>query len=373
MLYRFFRKFADSGIFFYSVIWLMILLVVGTIAEQQSGLYYAQKNYFSVYFFLLFGFIPLPGTYTTLTIIFINLICKLMTDKWSVKKLGTLVTHISGLALLIGGFLTAHYSTEGYMDLTQTHSKNHFSDYNDLELVLNGGSKQVVFSKKDLVKNNTVVSKDIGFKASVTDYCEHCKLVTDANNQSQHLEPLPKPKDNEERKTIVGVNIENANPNLTSNKTSDTLQGTIIYLITNHPQPYKILLHGTAYDLSLRHTRTALPFEITLEQFKPLMHPGTEIAKSYESDVILHDASNQNKKWHAKISMNNPLRYKGYTFYQASYYVENNNYISVLAVVYNVGQSFPYIASILLCIGILLHLTQRLPNLFKVAKSNHET
>ena len=92
------------------------------------------------------------------------------------------------------------------------------------------------------------------------------------------------------------------------------------------------------------------------------LYPGTNMAKSYSSDVILKDG---NIEWPARISMNQPLRYKGYTLYQSSFEETPEGDFTMLAVVKNPGRLFPYIASGILCFGLLIHLFQRLPSLLK--------
>ena len=68
---------------------------------------------------------------------------------------------------------------------------------------------------------------------------------------------------------------------------------------------------------------------------------------------------------HILIKMNEPLRHKGYTFYQSSFIESPDGETSVLAAVKNYGRLFPYISSIIMCIGLLLHLIMKLPELFK--------
>ena len=58
--------------------------------------------------------------------------------------------------------------------------------------------------------------------------------------------------------------------------------------------------------------------------------------------------------------MNQPLRYKGYSFYQSSYIDANGTEFTVLAVVNNIGRLFPYISTIIIALGILAHLVQHL-------------
>ena len=84
-----------------------------------------------------------------------------------------------------------------------------------------------------------------------------------------------------------------------------------------------------------------------------MLHPGTDMAKSYSSDVILIDGDISRP---VLIQMNEPLRYMDYTFYQSSFNEGPNVDTTILAVVKNYGRLFPYISSIIMCIGILFHM-----------------
>ena len=118
------------------------------------------------------------------------------------------------------------------------------------------------------------------------------------------------------------------------------------------------------YALVLQPKRTYLPFEIELIDVTKISHPNTQIAKSYTSEINVLDNKTVRRQI---IEMNAPLRYKGYTFYQAHYEEDPVTGIktSVFAVVNNYGRLFPYISSIIMCIGVLLQMLVRLPRLFK--------
>ena len=53
---------------------LRLLVVLGTLAQADIGLYESQQKYFSSWFLLLW-LIPVPGGRLTLLIMFINLFC----------------------------------------------------------------------------------------------------------------------------------------------------------------------------------------------------------------------------------------------------------------------------------------------------------
>jgi hypothetical protein len=84
--------------------------------------------------------------------------------------------------------------------------------------------------------------------------------------------------------------------------------------------------HGEDVELDGKHYRIAydvdrrpLGFEMTLANFDLGTDPGSQEASSYASDVVLNDAEKGVKDKPVKIYMNNPLYYRGQTFYQSQF------------------------------------------------------
>jgi hypothetical protein len=84
------------------------------------------------------------------------------------------------------------------------------------------------------------------------------------------------------------------------------------------------------------------------------------MAKSYRSAVEVTEGGITQR---SLIQMNEPLRFRGYTLYQSSYSEEGGKPVSVFAVVRNAGVYFPYISSLIMCLGLLIHLVLKLPDL----------
>lgn len=98
-----------------------------------------------------------------------------------------------------------------------------------------------------------------------------------------------------------------------------------------------------------------LPFQIYLEKFTIGMDPGTNKAATYESQVKIAIADKGLSNNSVKISMNEPLHFGGYTFYQASYQMEEGKKpISVFSVNYDPGRTIKYLGSIVMVLGIML-------------------
>lgn len=108
-------------------------------------------------------------------------------------------------------------------------------------------------------------------------------------------------------------------------------------------------LFGTseAYVVSYANRRLPLGFDITLKEFRIGRYQGTLRAASYESVVTLPDGSDQ------LISMNEPLKHAGFTFYQASFESDPSGrpMASVLSVNRDPGRGLKYFGSLLIVLG----------------------
>jgi len=116
--------------------------------------------------------------------------------------------------------------------------------------------------------------------------------------------------------------------------------------------PQSFIHEGRTYVLSMRLRRQYLPFAFTLKQFRHDVYPGTDIPKNFSSLVQVVNPS-QKESREVLIYMNQPLRYEGKTFYQASF--GKNDTLSVLSVVENPGWLLPYVSCVLVSLGLLVH------------------
>ena len=364
---NFFRQYGmmlgKPNILFWSLLWLMVILLIGTVSQKTLGLYLAHKTYFATVFFWL-GPIPLPGGYPILTIIFMNLLCKLIfASPWHLKKSGTIVTHLGVLMLLLGGFITAGFSYEGNMVLREGERSNIIADYHQRHLVIFKEGEKLDRRRHEVLKKSMIISSAaLPFKMRVLQVCRNCLPVNrgEAINGKTYRGLAEKvglsnqPLEKEDESNIAGFVFE-----LTG--AGEDQDG--IYLLTEvMGKEISLEIKGDSYLLTLRRQQTKLPFSIELIDFERETHPGTNNPRRYQSRVKLIEGD---MAWETLIEMNEPLRYKGYTFYQASFIENEQGEISVLAVVKNMGRLFPYIASIIMCIGLLIHLFLAMPRLMK--------
>lgn len=124
------------------------------------------------------------------------------------------------------------------------------------------------------------------------------------------------------------------------------------YWITNM-NPLALEVGGKRVNFYVTKETLTMPFELVLTEFKMDKDPGTNNPASYESFVKLF--TNTGSENH-HIYMNNPLKYSGFTFYQASYGQDSNgNYQSTLSVNVDQGRPLKYLGSLMLVFGAWWH------------------
>lgn len=110
----------------------------------------------------------------------------------------------------------------------------------------------------------------------------------------------------------------------------------------------KLFTDNSVYLVTYGNRRTDIGFKVHLKDFKVARYQGTLRAMAYESLVEVPELGEY------LISMNEPLKWKGLTFYQASFQEENGQMIaSVLSVNHDPGRFLKYLGSLILSLGVI--------------------
>jgi len=117
--------------------------------------------------------------------------------------------------------------------------------------------------------------------------------------------------------------------------------------LDGHP----IQVGGTT--LWFQRGRHPLGFSVKLKDFHVGKDPGTDRPASFSSEVEVKDGS-RGRSFTKTISMNRPLKYQGYKFFQASYVPvqPGEPEISVLAVARDPGIHLKYLGSVVVIAGL---------------------
>lgn len=348
----------STRLYFWASLWLMIILIIGTVAQRELGLYQAQLKYFNSWFFWE-GPLPLPGGIPTLGIIFLGLFFQLLfKTKFSDKsKIGISITHLGVFLLLLGGIVTNFASIEGSMIIPEGKSSNYFEDYHLVELAISASQSaaetqpSLIIPEQQLKPGAIFIADHDKYSIKILKYFKNMALRPKGQN-----DPLAKIELNQQMEIVSKAQETNENENIQAVEFQVTGSGNDgIFVVYKDMDQYPPLTtqKGAQLLAVIRNLRHPLPFTITLNDFEKQVYPSSQIPKSFKSAITLHDEKIDQK---IVIQMNEPLRYKGYTFYQSSFSQNSEGEITDLAVVKNAGKFFPYISSIIICFGILIHL-----------------
>src|SRR3989338_3314097 len=103
--------------------------------------------------------------------------------------------------------------------------------------------------------------------------------------------------------------------------------------------------------VACRPAQRELPVTIKALDFRKIDYPGTQMAAGFECDVEMTD-STRGLLLIRKISMNNPLRYRGYSFFQSSY-IPGEVETTVLSVRSDPGTPLVYAGFIIIIGGVV--------------------
>jgi len=104
------------------------------------------------------------------------------------------------------------------------------------------------------------------------------------------------------------------------------------------------------YYVTFANRRIDIGFPMTLSKFNIGRYQGTMRAASYESEVDVPGLGRRT------ISMNEPLKYNGFTFYQASFEqdAQGRPVASILSVNHDPGRWVKYLGSLLMVFGSIV-------------------
>jgi hypothetical protein len=344
----------------------MVLVFAGTIAQVDMGLYKAQNEFFRSFFVFwkphAVGFkIPVfPGGYLVGGVLLLNLVAShFKRFSFSRAKAGIWMVHAGLILLLLGQLLTDMLARESSLHLREGEARNYSEADREVELAVvdtTDPATEKVFAVPQtlLSKQQEIRIPELPFTLKVNRYYPNSAVeqrtgdapaaATRGFGPQGTVKELPRSTTTDKR-DIPSVVIEPVTP-----------QGSLgTWLVSEYiDRPQTIAAGNRTYQVSMRLRRFYMPYNIKLLEFRHDVYPGTEIPKNFSSRVRLQRPGTGEDR-EVLIYMNNPLRYAGETYYQASFDPDNKG--SVLQVVRNPSWLTPYLSCILVGLGLLVHFT----------------
>lgn len=340
---------------------LFALIFFGTLYQADHGLFEAQKLYFGYGFVLIGGFFPLPAASLVIWVLSIQLAVMMAFHlPWKWNRLGLWIVHLGIMALLVGGFVTQILAVESQLTLAEGETGQFTTAYHEHELAFwetQGDTNRVYAFDESMFKPDREYDLEpyharIKIRAY---YMNSDAFTTKATNGPTYINASGIGM-LEQRKPEKEV-TQNA-PGLIFTLSEAGKPDKEILLYGQELQVLNLTLGGKKVSVQLRLKHYPLDFSLHLTRFVKNVHPGTDIPSSFESYADLTENGSARP---VKVWMNNPLRHAGYTFFQASYaQAQGMANKSTFAVVTNPGRVMPYVSSLIVFGGLLLHFLIKL-------------
>ncbi|TVP80367.1 MAG: ResB protein required for cytochrome C biosynthesis [Puniceicoccaceae bacterium] len=353
----------------------ILLVFFGTLDQVHYGIWLTQKLYFQSFFVvwsypeqwmwydqLFWLHIPMPGGYLLGGLLFFNLIAAhVVRFKLSWKKSGIVLIHSGLMLLLVSELLTNILAEESQMPVDEGGRANYSTAFRDNELVFIDRSHpehdRVHSIPTSLLRpGRTIEVPDAPLTVRTLSYYPNAEVGRSTAGTSARtpateglatrmgivVSPIPESFAEDYINTATAY-VEVSGP-----------EGPLgVWLVSNvldeRFPPQMVSFEDQSWEVALRFTRVYHPFEIELIKFSHDRYPGTDIPHNFSSEIMVrHQDSTKNQR--ALIYMNHPLRYEGYTFYQASF--ANQDTTSIFQVVRNPGWLLPYISVLLMGLGM---------------------
>jgi hypothetical protein len=340
-----------------------VIVFWGTIAQVHLGLYKAQNEFFRSLFVYWTpagsGFhIPIfPGGYFIGTVLLINLfVAHFRYYQPGKRKIGIMLIHLGVVLLLVGQMLTDFLSRESALHLRIGQTRNYSEAERAYELAVldttdKESDKVVAIPCSLLVRRGEVSDAEMPFRVRLKTFYPNSSLVQQSQPGYEPVKATAGPGSGiwwREEPRETEMNRMDMPSALVEIVTPQGPLGTfLVSAWLDQPQAFSFDNH--ACELLLRQERYYLPFSLHLIEFRHDKYPGTDIPKNFSSRVRLQNLENREDR-EVRIFMNNPLRYAGETFYQASF--DPDDHGSVLQVVHNPSWLTPYLSCVLVAIGL---------------------
>jgi hypothetical protein len=371
----------------------LILVLVGTLAQVDLGLYAAQAKFFRSFFVYWTPAgsnwkIPVfPGGWLIGLVLLFNLLAAhLKRFRFTPKKYGIILIHGGLIFLLAGQFMTELFQVESTMRIEVGGTRNYSEAPRRTELAVIDTTdpdkdKVVVIPESLLAKGGEIRTPDLPFALKVEKYLPNSLPAGPMSGEGEKIkasEGLGRQLLFSPAALTTGMESED-NPAALIQVVSDKGplgDWTVSTWMTRYPEfqrlqnslgsilgnvsltePQSFTFGGRTWAMALRPVRYYKPYNVTLLAFNHDLYPGTEIPKNYSSKIHLNDpASGEDRD--ILIYMNNPLRYRGETLYQAGF--EPGDVGTILQVVRNPASITPYVACSLVALGLIVQFLMHL-------------
>jgi hypothetical protein len=339
------------------------LVFWATLDQTDLGVWGVQQKFFHSFFvYVKIGDVHVPvfpGGYMIGGLLLANLLsAHIYRFKMGWRKTGIWIAHAGLILLLLGELVSGLVQQDFQMTLDEGGTKNYAESnrLNELAIVnaTDPNFDEVVAIPESMLARGTVVqSPKLPFKVVPRGYYPNSEVQM--RSQAPNAPPSPATAGMGPMIAVTPVEVTYKEDERNMPSAYVELIGTDgslgVYLVSaGLGNPQKFDYAGKSWKLVMRPVRHYQASSITLEKFSHDIYPGTDIPKNFSSRIKINPPDGGASR-EVLIYMNNPLRFEGLTYYQASFIGEHT---TILQVVRNPSWLVPYIACASIALGLVI-------------------
>ncbi len=378
---RLFRFFSGFGLAVTCLLLLLILTWLSTLEQPAKGLYEVQKRYYDAEAWYVVPeldwlpkingkpvSLPLPGAYLVSAVLFVNLFLGgILRIRKGWKNIGVIISHFSMISLLIAGFVSHHYSKEGIMAVYQGDTSDFAQSYTEYTIevaeIVNGEKEKPYVLPTEHLKNlgadqsRVFEIPELGIELNVSGWMRNsARVKVDKDDAGKDVIEVDgwalqwlKTNPTEE------LNLAGCHVDVFVEGDQDKTARLVLH--GGDPNACTITVDGKIYGLRLMREIWPMPFQVRLDESIGEYYPGTRKPSTFQSDITrIADGSEQA----FRIKMNEPMRYGGYTLYQARWEDSGDRPMSGFAIVKNPSDQWPKYSLYISILGLTIHFGMKL-------------
>ena len=373
--------FSGFGLAVTCLLLLLILTWLSTLEQPAKGLYEVQKRYYDAEAWYVVPeldwlpkingkpvSLPLPGAYLVSAVLFVNLFLGgILRIRKGWKNIGVIISHFSMISLLIAGFVSHHYSKEGIMAVYQGDTSDFAQSYTEYTIevaeIVNGEKEKPYVLPVEHLKNlgadqsRVFEIPELGIELNVSGWMRNsARVKVDKDDAGKDVIEVDgwalqwlKTNPTEE------LNLAGCHVDVFVEGDQDKTARLVLH--GGDPNACTITVDGKIYGLRLMREIWPMPFQVRLDESIGEYYPGTRKPSTFQSDITrIADGSEQA----FRIKMNEPMRYGGYTLYQARWEDSGDRPMSGFAIVKNPSDQWPKYSLYISILGLTIHFGMKL-------------
>ncbi len=325
--------------------------------------------------------LPLPGGYWVSALLLVNMtLGGIIRIRKGWRQAGNLIAHFGIIFMLLGGGVAHHFSERGNMAIEEGTISNTAEDYFEFVVevaeIIDGKAENIHVIRGQEIQRlgnsrRNFILPEFPFDLQLGGYLRNA-LPVSSNERAPDKSQL----------VADGYWLMSRPDEVNAEMNLAAIYGRVIhengsidppFIVAGASfHPFTVRVGERIFTVDMRKRLWPMPFQVRLDEFTADFHPGTQRPAKFISEIT---RIKEDSEAMVTIQMNEPMRYAGLTFFQASYGPPGagpgDSMYSVFEIVHNPADKWPEYSLYVVTLGMLITFLTKLGD--SLVRTNRRT